>query len=223
MTDIIEILPASAASFKVSGLELNADDNLILDAIALIRQYFEIPALSIHVRKQIPLGVGLGGGSSNATCTIKLLNSLFDLQLSRNQMLKYALELGSDCPFFVDNQPAIVKGRGEVLQGTNLDLSGIFLKLVPSKIHISTKMAFDNLDSNQTSKSINWTAISLDNIETLTNDFQAHAVSVHPEIGLALHDLKNEGAFYTSLTGTGSAVFGLFRTKPVDNQFVYQL
>lgn len=212
--DILEIIPAEKESFSHSGFAINPLQNLILSAIDLIRVHYDIPNLAVHIHKQIPLGSGLGGGSSNAAFTLKLLNSLFGLNISKVQLLSYALELGSDCPFFIENKPALIKGRGELIHPISPSLKGKYLKLVYPEIHSSTKIAFESLIPVERATGIstdilekNWTAY-------LINDFETGLFEAHPNLRSIKTQLINEGAEYVSLTGTGSSIYGLFDTKP---------
>ncbi|MEO9533348.1 MAG: 4-(cytidine 5'-diphospho)-2-C-methyl-D-erythritol kinase [Crocinitomicaceae bacterium] len=208
LCDIIEFNPAKKDSFTIYGIQISKTDNLIVKAVDLLRSHYSIPAVSIHLFKQIPLGAGLGGGSSNATHTLLALNKLFELNISNERLADFALFLGSDCPFFFKNTSSFVTGRGESIVETESFLKGKFIQLIYPEIHISTADAFNKLTklSVSTTAETNW-------IHT-TNDFQKGVVSEYPIISELLDDLKKKGAIYTSMSGTGSCVYGIFNEMP---------
>ena len=165
-----------------------------------------------HLHKIIPMGAGLGGGSADGAFTLKLLNEKYQLNLSQKQLIGYATELGSDCPFFIINQPCYATGRGEILTPISLDLSAYKFVLVHPSIHINTKWAFEQLTPSKPSISIN--KIIDQPIKTwkelLVNDFEAPITKQYPIIGEIKHTLYQNGAIYASMTGSGSTVFGIF-------------
>src|SRR5690554_2725866 len=122
--DVLEIVPSEKFALTMSGLQIQGkqEDNLIFKAYALIQSEYNLPPVQIHLYKNIPMGGGLGGGSSNGAETLKVLNALFELNLSSSALQEKAAKLGSDCPFFIENSPQLVKGRGEVLSSFPLDL-----------------------------------------------------------------------------------------------------
>jgi 4-diphosphocytidyl-2-C-methyl-D-erythritol kinase len=175
----------------------------------------EIGTVRIHLRKQIPVGAGLGGGSADATYTLLALNQLFQLQLPLDKLKKLASELGSDCPFFVKGLPQIAQGRGEILSTVELDLSNIFLVLLNPGIHVGTKEAYDGV-------SVSEDVISIEEIvqkpieqwkELLKNDFETSVFQRHPEIEKLKEVLYQSGAIYAAMSGSGSSVFGLFTNE----------
>lgn len=212
LNDIIEIIPAKEDSFLCTGIEIDLEDNLILSAIKLFREKFTIPPVYVHVHKQIPLGSGLGGGSSNASFTLILLNQLFDLKLSHSELVDCALELGSDCPFFIYNTPAMVKGRGELVSPIDYSLKDKFLKIVYPGFNSSTLEAFKNLKRHEKSNISDFH--DSQDLSFLTNDFESGIFHLHPNLKEIKSDLMDEGAFYSSLTGTGSCVYGIFNERP---------
>jgi 4-diphosphocytidyl-2-C-methyl-D-erythritol kinase len=191
-------------------------DNLCLRAVKLIRQEFpKLPPLHIQLHKLIPAGAGLGGGSADGAFMLQLLNRKFQLGLSAERLLAFALELGSDCPFFVINKPCFARGRGEILEPVNLDLSAYRILLVNPGIHISTAWAFSKIKPEKERPSLK------EIIQTpvpswqgkLLNDFEPHVMAAYPELQKIKDSLYNSGAHYASLTGTGSTIFGLFPEK----------
>lgn len=211
LCDLIEIIPGHKDSFMNTGIQIDHQNNLILDAIALIREHYPIPPLYVHVHKAILLGSGLGGGSSNASHTLIILNRLFDLQISNDLLAEFALQLGSDCPFFIHNKPSIVKGRGEFVSPIEFTLKDQFIKLVFSDIHSSTADAFSNLNiesDQEFSIDENWP-------KTVSNDFEKGIFKVYPQLGQIKSQLIEDGAYFASLTGTGSCVYGIYENQPI--------
>ena len=213
-TDILEIIPAKAFSFQTSGLECTSD-NLCIRAYELLKQDFPLlPAVAMHLHKAIPLGSGLGGGSADAAFTLKLLNDKFLLSLSDDQFLQYAARLGSDCPFFIYNKPCLATGRGEKLNPVDLPLKGCKLVLINPGITVSTSWAFSQIiPSSPASHIENIIKMPIENWkEYLFNDFEGPVFSKYPEIGEIKAFLYDSGAAYASLSGSGSTVFGIFKS-----------
>ncbi|MCB9222567.1 MAG: 4-(cytidine 5'-diphospho)-2-C-methyl-D-erythritol kinase [Crocinitomicaceae bacterium] len=208
--DLIELLPYEKDVFSTSGLEIPPGPNLVQEAYELLKKDFKLGKTFIHLHKRIPLGSGLGGGSSNAAFTLMGLNYLYDLGLSKEQLMDYAAQLGSDCPFFIQDHPCLVKGRGEIMEAIDLDLSGFYLKLIHTGIHVSTPMAYRFIQPNNRSLHINF----LSDYNPFKNDFEEVVFGMHPELKVIKEKLLQEGAFYASMTGSGSAIYGLFENKP---------
>ena len=159
------------------------------------------------------MSAGLGGGSSDGAYTLRLLNDYCKLDLSTEQLAQFALELGSDCPFFIYNKPCFAQGRGEKMEEITLDLSGWQFLLVHPGIHVSTAWAFAQVTPKKPSQNI--TAIVKKPVETwkgsLVNDFESPVAAEFPKINMIKETLYNEGAVYASMTGSGSTVFGMFQ------------
>ncbi|MFM6969095.1 MAG: 4-(cytidine 5'-diphospho)-2-C-methyl-D-erythritol kinase [Sediminibacterium sp.] len=223
LTDALEIITADAditapLTFTSSGLAINGDtsDNLCCKAYWLLKKDFpNIPNIKMHLHKNIPMGAGLGGGSSDGAFTLTLLNQLFDLQISQNKLMQYALTLGSDCPFFILNSPAFATGRGEILTPTNVNLDGYSIVIINPGIGISTKTAFSFITPKQPSTHIpeilqlpisSWR-------DTLINDFEAPIFKAYPALQNIKETLYQKGALYAAMTGTGSTVYGIFETN----------
>ena len=224
LKDALEILPSTDLSIEVTGLVVNGDkdDNLCMKAYRLLKKnHTHLPPVSIHLHKTIPMGAGLGGGSADAAFTLRLLNEKFELGLSTEHLIKYALELGSDCPFFIINQPCLAKGRGEDLQKIELDLSGYNFVLVNPGIHIDTGWAFSSIQVKPLKETFNLDEIVQKPAEQwkdyLRNEFEETVSATHPIITEIKHILYEKGAVYASMTGSGSTVFGIF-SHPVDAQ-----
>ncbi|WP_018612704.1 4-(cytidine 5'-diphospho)-2-C-methyl-D-erythritol kinase [Segetibacter koreensis] len=215
--DALEIIPADELSFQLSGLEVNGNknDNLCLKAYELLKKDFEdLPYVNVYLHKAIPMGAGLGGGSADGAFMLSMLNKKFQLNLSEPQLLKYALQLGSDCPFFIINTPCFATGRGENLVPVNVDLSAYKIVLVNPGIHVSTKEAFSNLSPGMPAKSIQ--DIIAQPISTwkdeLMNDFEKNVFEQFPAIKEIKNILYDAEAIYASMTGSGSTVFGIFES-----------
>lgn len=222
--DALELIPNTKnkndIEFTVTGLAVDGkpEDNICVKAYHLLKKDFpQIPAVKIHLHKTIPLGAGLGGGSADAAFMLKLLNEIFNLNLSTPQLLNYALQLGSDCPFFINNKPCFATGRGEILEEAAVDLSAYKIILINPGIHINTGWAFSNITPAPSKKSIN--KIIQQPIETwkddLQNDFETPVFAAHPQIKKIKEDLYNQGAVYAAMSGSGSTVFGIF-DKSID-------
>src|SRR5690606_33994765 len=142
--DIIEIQPSKELKWMQSGLKIDSsiDDNLCIKAFRLLQTKYAIPNVTIHLRKQIPMGAGLGGGSADAAYVLKGLNKLFNLNISDQELANLAATLGSDCPFFIFDSAQMATGRGEILKSIALDLNGYHLVVIKPTIHINTKEAY---------------------------------------------------------------------------------
>ena len=223
LKDAIEfIVPAVQPDFDkltFSGISTggSADDNLILKAVARFRREFPIPYLKIHLHKVIPVGSGLGGGSSDATKIIKSLNSHFMANLSSEKIKEIASELGSDCSFFLENKPAFAEGRGEFLRPVQVDLRGYWLVLLNPGIHVNTREAFGNCIPQRPATSLEqMIGRPVDEWRDLIfNDFEDSVFREHPLIGHCKEALYNQGAVYSSMSGSGSSVYGLFYRQTV--------
>ena len=205
-------------SFSSSGLTIEGDSssNLCVKAYQLLKNDFpNLPSIKIHLHKSIPIGAGLGGGSADGAFTLKLLNEKFKLKLSTEQLINYALQLGSDCPFFIINQPCFATARGEVLNPIKLDLSAYKFVIVNPGIHVNTGWAFSTITPSIPKKSIR--QIIQQSITTwkneLVNDFEISISKVHVEIASIKQQLYTAGATYASMSGSGSTVFGIFEKE----------
>jgi 4-diphosphocytidyl-2-C-methyl-D-erythritol kinase len=223
--DVLEIIqPATTetqqedVAFTTSGIPVDGtnENNLCIKAYRLLKKEFPgLPAVQIHLHKAIPIGAGLGGGSADGAFTLKLLNEKFNLNLSTEQLLHYALQLGSDCPFFIINKSCLATGRGELLEPVSIDLSPYQFILVNPGIQIHTANAFSQVTPTPTVKStreiiqqpvITWK-------DELKNDFEEPVFKTHPAISDIKNKLYHAGAVYASMSGSGSTVFGLFKKE----------
>lgn len=217
--DIIEIKTQQADSLVQTGIAstANMEDNLVYKALGLLRESFNIPPLKTHLHKQIPVQAGLGGGSSNASAMLKLLNSSFQLKLSKSELMDLAAKLGSDCPFFIEEKAAHVSGRGESVDVIPFSLKGIYTIIIKPSISINTSHAFQAVKKGS-EKLRPIIGMNYEDYTTyLDNDFEKGILIKHPEIKHIKETLTKAGAFYASLSGSGSAVFALFKSKPKIN------
>ena len=218
--DAVEIIDADAdldISFSASGNPVsgNEADNLCVKAYRLLKKdYPQIPNVKLHLHKNIPMGAGLGGGSADASSVLILLNTKYNLQIPQAKLLDYALQLGSDCPFFIINKPCFAIGRGEVLSPIEIGLSAYKIMIVNPGIHVNTGAAFGALGANNFSpKNMLAQKIKAD-IKTwkteIKNDFEIPVFKQHPEIAAIKNLMYENGAIYSAMSGTGSSVFGIF-------------
>lgn len=206
-------------SLHIYGLQVGgiAADNLCLKAWQLLKKDFpHLPAVDIQLLKMIPIGGGLGGGSADGAFMLQLLNEKFHLELSAESLIQYALQLGSDCPFFIFNKPCVATGRGELLEPLSLSLQGFQLVLIFPGIHVNTGWAFSQLqlpeqtDRERMPLSALITQPVADWKLSVQNDFEAPVFSAHPELKAYRDLLYQQGALYAAMSGSGSTVYGLF-------------
>ena len=215
VSDALEILPSDKLTLTQTGIAVpgDPDQNLCLKAYHLLKKDFpSLPSVQMHLHKNIPMGAGLGGGSSDGTNALLILNQQFSLGLNDRQLIDYASQLGSDCPFFVYNKACHATGRGEVLTPIALDLSNYQFLLVHPGKHISTAWAFQQLTPNTKSESIQ-SIIQKPMTEwkdLLINDFEAPVFKAEPTLSIIKTQLYQLGAIYASMSGSGSSLFGIF-------------
>jgi len=201
--------------FNQTGILVDGkpSDNLAIKAYYLLKKDFpQLPAIQMHLHKAIPIGAGLGGGSADGALALRLLNEKFHLGLTTDQIIVYAAELGSDCPFFIINEPCLATGRGDQLKPLTLDLSRFSWLILSPGIHINTSWAFTTI-------SLSMPALPLSEIirqpvenwkKELINDFEIPVFNQYPEIRKIKEKLYDHGALYAAMTGSGSSVFALF-------------
>ncbi len=210
-------------AFTQTGIQIDCapENNLCIKAYNLINNIRPLPPMRMHLHKLIPTGAGLGGGSSDGAFALKTINELAGKPLDSKQLMNLALELGSDCPFFIVNSPCIGRGRGEVLEPFELALTGYYLLLINPSIHVNTGKAYlqstpkpwnTNLETLLKTDIGNWP----DNVK---NDFEGVVFLGHPEIASIKNWMNEQGAVYAAMSGSGSTVYGIFKTLPVtDNR-----
>jgi 4-diphosphocytidyl-2-C-methyl-D-erythritol kinase len=217
LRDALEVVEADAFSFTQTGIPLDApvEKNLAVKALRLLSEY-NLPPLEVHLRKAIPFGAGLGGGSSDAAFMLKLLNDFSGLHLNKEQLEAKAALIGADCPFFIRNTPVFASGTGNIFEPTDLSLRGYYIVLVKPDIAVSTAEAYAAVSPKTP-------AVSLKEIikrpvgewrEAMVNDFEASVFARYPDIAALKEELYRSGAVYASMSGSGSSVFGLF-DRPV--------
>lgn len=221
--DALEIIEAKNASkdfnLHLSGISIqgNIEDNLIYKAYYLIKDLKTVPSIDVYLHKVLPMGAGLGGGSSDAAFFINLINEQFELQFSENERIEIAKQLGSDCAFFINNKPVFACDKGDVFTSIDVDLSQYYIAIVHPNIHSNTKEAYSLVKPIAPKKSI--LEIIKQPIQSwktdLVNDFENSIFNKYPLVSNIKQDLYNCGALYACMSGSGSAVFGIFDQKPV--------
>lgn len=238
--DALEIVPAldEESSISISGkrVEGTTDNNLVWKAWTIIQKNYQkrIAPIDIYLHKAIPMGAGMGGGSADGAGMLLLLNEYFNLNIDKATLSKMALELGSDCPFFIHNTPQFAQGRGELLEAIELDLSAYSLQLICPKVHISTAAAFSGIQPK--TSPIDLRAIATlpiqDWKEKISNDFETTIFKIHPVLDSIKNQLYEGGAIYAAMSGSGSTIFGLFEkgekatvlsSVPFEEHFIFNL
>jgi 4-diphosphocytidyl-2-C-methyl-D-erythritol kinase len=223
LADALELVESEKTELSISGIKIEGkkDDNLILKAYGLLKNDFDLPPVHFHLHKIIPFGAGLGGGSSDAAFTLKLLNKYFKLNLNSVELIKYAKKIGADCAFFIENKPAFATGIGDILSPVDLNLSDCEILLVKPPFSVSTPEAYKNIKPQIPSfnlKEIN--SVPVENWkEFITNDFEKSVFPLYPEIEEIKKSLYKMGALYSAMTGSGSSIFGIFRHLPVNPEY----
>ena len=216
--DSLEIIPKTrgVTSLESYGIEIPAKDNLCIKAYDLIRGEYDISPVEFHLLKQIPAGAGLGGGSSDASHSLMMLNDIFKLDISSAGIERKAALIGSDCAFFIRNKPVFAYGRGEQFENIELDLSGKYILLAKPNIHISTHEAYSLVQAREgrpSPREIIQRPIGVWK-DVLVNDFEGPIFKKYPEIHGIKDTMYDMGAVYASMSGSGSAVYGIFENDP---------
>jgi 4-diphosphocytidyl-2-C-methyl-D-erythritol kinase len=223
LSDALEFVvsdePFKKDILTVTGINTGSDpeDNLVLKTVRKLREKYSFPFLRIHLHKVIPIGAGLGGGSSDAACLLKTINRCFGLFIDNQNLKATALELGSDCPFFIDGIPAFASGRGDILKPIMPVLTGYYLLLLNPGVGITTREAYQNCRPEHPSTSL-FKLIDRPVTEwkdLIINNFEDFAFKKYPRIGKIKDELYRSGALFSSMSGSGSSVYGIFSGKPV--------
>lgn len=220
LADALELVESENTVFSSTGIEIDgkSENNLVFKAYQLLKNDFNLPPVKLHLHKAVPFGAGLGGGSADAAFTLKMLNEYFKLNLPTNKLKTYATRIGADCPFFIENKPTFASGIGDQFHPVDLDLSEFEILIVKPDISVSTPDAYRNVIPAKPN-------FSLKDIKTLSiedwkyaiiNDFEKSVFPKFPEIENLKQALYEMGALYASMSGSGSAVFGIFREIPAD-------
>lgn len=229
--DVVEVEAAEGEGVEFVGrgivVDCPADKNLCVRAARLMQERYGVGGVSITLDKRVPFGAGLGGGSSDATAVIVAINEIFGLGLERGRLAELAAELGSDTPFFVYDEPQYCTSRGEVMEPTEVDLHGMWLVVVKPQEGVSTAEAYSGVKPCVPTDDLReLLQQSVDKWQgSVVNDFEGHILAAHPRIAEIKSLLMERGAMYASMSGSGSAVFGLFESRPElrfgDDEFVH--
>lgn len=225
-TDILEIIESKSLQFTSTGIHIPGEqsENLCLKAWNILNKKFSIPPVNIHLHKVIPIGAGLGGGSSDASFTLKLLNKKFDLNLPDEELESLARTLGSDCAFFIKNKPVIALEKGDIFRSTKINLKGKHIVLIYPNIHITTKEAYAGIRPSPLATTLD--EILLKPIQDwkleLKNNFEEHLFLKYPVLNTIKNDLYSIGAIFASMTGSGSCLYGIFDSDPDTSIFQKQ-
>ena len=216
LCDILEFVPAkgSLPKLTVTGENLDCEvaDNLVIKSWQIMRENFKIPAVEIHLHKLVPAGAGLGGGSSDAAFMLKGLNEQFGCGATLPQLEALAAQIGSDCPFFIRNQPALAAGRGEVLEPVFVPVDRYLVLLVNPGIHVSTREAFSSIKPAVPKRQLKeLVALPVSEWQSsISNVFENSVFPLYPEIAEIKKVMTACGALYSSMSGSGSTVYGIF-------------
>ena len=216
--DVVSVERALDTSFEQRGIVVDCppEKNLCMKAVTLMQQQYGVDNVAVMLDKRVPFGAGLGGGSSDATAVILAINSLFELSLTEEELISAAAQLGSDTAFFVRNSAQLCSGRGEVMEAIELPLDGLWLAVVKPDEGVSTAEAYGGV------KAFEHAVALVDRLKlpiaewqgVVKNDFEPHIFVAHPTIATLKQQLIDAGAIYASMSGSGSALFGLFEQRP---------
>ena len=219
MCDVLEVIPVhngkghKGIELHCSGLVLagSLEDNLVVRAYRLMASRFDLPGMTVWLHKHIPTGAGLGGGSSDGAMMLKAINQLTDSGLQKADLIELALELGSDCPFFIDPRPVIASGRGELFKEVAMNLKGIWLYLFHPREGVSTAAAYQEVGLSPQGVGIE--KIIMDPLPvwrySLKNSFEEYAIKTVPKIAYIRDELYSAGALFASMSGSGASVYAL--------------
>ena len=226
--DVLEVVESDKTTLQIFGIKIDGEieNNLIIKALRLLQKDFKIPELSCFLKKNIPTGAGLGGGSADAAFMLKMLNEKFALNISQENLEDYASKLGADCPFFIRNKISFAQGTGNILSDVNISLQDKYLVLAKPDIHVSTSDAYSKIVPKK------W-EMPLENVlqlptsewkNYLFNDFEKNVFAQHPQLAEIKQQMYNFGAIYASMSGSGATIFGIFDKKPnvnFEDMFVF--
>lgn len=212
--DALEIVPADKTTLTVSGIAIDGDPdkNLVMKALRLLREDYEIGDLSVLLQKNIPFGAGLGGGSADGAFMLSLLNKFYELHISENELASYAVRLGADCPFFIYNRPVFATGIGDILEPVDVNLGQNHFVVIKPDVAVPTAEAYSKVKPHKPQKSLK-ALIALPVEEwkdVVVNDFEQSVFAKHSELTELKAHLYKQGALYASMSGSGSALYGIF-------------
>ncbi len=216
-SDVLEVIPANEFSFTSSGIEIPGDPakNLCVKAYELLKKDFSLPPLAMHLLKIVPIGAGMGGGSSDSAFTLTLLNQVYHLQLSTETLENYARKLGSDCAFFIQNKPVYCYEKGDQFADISLSLKGKYIVLVYPNLHISTAEAYAGVRPQAPAVNLR-EALQRPLSEwrhCVQNDFEKGLFQKYPILPELKTLMYSQGAEYASMTGSGSTIYGIFEKE----------
>lgn len=225
----VEAVAGDDVEFSATGIVVDcpAEKNLMVRAARLMKQRYDVGGVRLTLDKRVPFGAGLGGGSSDATAVIVAMNDIFALGLGREKLSAIAAELGSDTPFFVYNTPQYCTGRGEIMRSVEIDLKDLWLVVVKPKEGVSTAEAYSSIrPAMPKSDLVELLKLPVDRWRgCVVNDFEEHIFRSHPRLAEIKAALYGAGALYASMSGSGSALFGLFAERPevevADGEFLH--
>lgn len=227
--DALEVVVAEDADYDcrlhISGITIEGemDNNLVVRAYRLLACDYTLPSVDIYLHKHIPTGAGLGGGSADASFMLRLLNDMFELGIAMEQLESYATKLGADCPFFITSKPVYATGIGNEFHPIELDLSGWYIVVVKPDVFVSTKEAYSTVKPEKPEVTLDEKIVHpiTEWRETISNDFEKGIFALHPELAEIKEKLYALGAKYAAMSGSGSALFGLFEApvEEIEKQF----
>ena len=227
--DALEVVVAEDADYDcrlhISGITIEGemDNNLVVRAYRLLACDYTLPSVDIYLHKHIPTGAGLGGGSADASFMLRLLNDMFELGIATEQLESYATKLGADCPFFITSKPVYATGIGNEFHPIELDLSGWYIVVVKPDVFVSTKEAYSMVKPEKPEVTLDEKIVHpiTEWRETISNDFEKGIFALHPELAEIKEKLYALGAKYAAMSGSGSALFGLFEApvEEIEKQF----
>lgn len=221
LSDILEVVKSNKkdvkVELKITGMDIpgSVNTNLCVKAYHLLDNVYDLPPVTLHLHKLIPMGAGLGGGSADGAFTLTLLNQAFELGLSSEKMADYASQLGSDCPFFIRNRPSLGEEKGQLLSDVQVNLEGKYLVLVKPPVFVGTAEAYAGVVPHKPEHSVASVIQNPVNLwkDMLCNDFENSIFNKYPMIAEVKAQLYKNGALYSSMTGSGSAVYGIFENE----------
>jgi 4-diphosphocytidyl-2-C-methyl-D-erythritol kinase len=221
--DALEVIPSKTVQnieISTSGLPIKIgqkEENILYKAWSLMAKAHKIPLLEVYLHKSLPMGAGLGGGSSDAASFLKILDQKFDLKVPKSELLEMARSLGADCAFFIENAPVFASQKGDVFEKIELDLSAYHILIVYPAINSNTKEAYEGVNPTKPLRNVKDIVLNepIENWKSsLINDFEKSIFKKYPEVEALKRKLYDSGAIYASMSGSGSACFGIFKEKP---------
>lgn len=212
--DVLEIIPSQCTRLTMSGIPVdgNVENNLVMKALRLLQRDFQVGEFAVYLQKNIPFGAGLGGGSADGACMLSLVNKYCELNLSEEELAAYAVQLGADCPFFIYNRPVFASGIGDVMIPADVSLDNYKIVVVKPEVVVSTAEAYSMIIPRKPDVAIKSVlALPVEEWKSLlVNDFEVSVFVKYPELKRLKEQLYSQGAVYAAMSGSGSALFGIF-------------